>query len=182
MDEGEKRGIGREAVGLGSDGETILLDAGTPVYEFALLLKAKKNLTVVTNSFANALALMDSPEVHIILVGGTVQPRRKATLGPLAVRFLEDFHVDKAFLAFNGVDIETGFTVVDFEAAELKRKMMACAAETVVLSDSSKIGQRAFASVGPLSTANVLITDSHISNTDLPRIAEPGPKVNVAAL
>src|SRR5438477_12539278 len=107
---------------------------------------------------------MDSPEIQVILVGGAVQTRRKAALGPLAVRFLDDFHVDKAFLAFNGVDIEAGFTVVDFEAAELERKMMACAAEMVVLSDSSKIGQRAFAAVGPLNSANVLITDSRISN------------------
>src|SRR5437868_15429980 len=105
MHQAEKRAIAREAAALINDGETILLDAGTTVYELALLLKAKRNITVVTNSLANCLTLMDSPDTEVILVGGPIQPRRRATLGPLAVRFLEDFHVDKAFLAFNGVDV-----------------------------------------------------------------------------
>jgi DeoR family fructose operon transcriptional repressor len=180
MHQAEKQAIAREGAALVNDGETILLDAGTSVYELALSLKSKRNITVVTNSLANVLALMDSPEIEVILVGGSVQPRRRAALGPLAVRFLDDFHVDKAFLAFNGVDVDAGFTVVDFEAAEIKRKMMSRAAETVVLSDSSKIGQRAFAAVSPLRAANVLITDSQISETNISRIAERGPKVIVS--
>ena len=71
MHQAEKRAIAREAVALVNDGETILLDAGTTVYEFALLLKAKRNITVLTNSLANVLALMDSAEIAVILVGGS---------------------------------------------------------------------------------------------------------------
>jgi DeoR family fructose operon transcriptional repressor len=181
MHQAEKRAIAREAAALVNDGETILLDAGTTVYELALALKIKRNVTIVTNSLANALALMDSPEIAVILVGGSIQQRRRATLGPLAVRFLEDFHVDKAFLAFNGVDVEAGFTVVDFEAAEIKRKMMSCAAEIVALSDSSKIGQRAFAAVAPLSAASLLVTDWHISDDFRAAIDERGVRLHIVS-
>ena len=182
MHQQEKRAIARDAAALVNDGDTLLLDAGTTVYELALSLKSKRDITVVTNSLANVLALMDSPQIEVILVGGQIQPRRKAALGPLAVRFLDDFHVDKAFLSFNGVDVEAGYTVVDFEAAEIKRKIMSCAAESVVLCDSSKIGQRAFANVGQINAAHIFITDSQISKTAQAQIAERGPKVIIAAM
>jgi DeoR/GlpR family transcriptional regulator of sugar metabolism len=158
----EKKAIAAAAAEMVKDGETIILDAGTTVYEFALALRGRKSLTVVTNSLVNAQALSDSAGVEVILIGGTIQPHRRATLGPLAVRFLESFHVDRAFLAFNGVHPEAGFTVVDFHAAEIKRQMMARAVESIVLSDASKLGKTAFARVAAISSASTIITDSSV--------------------
>lgn len=176
----EKRAIAGAAADLVANGETVLLDAGTTTYELALLLRDRQRLTVVTNSLANAQALSDSPGLEVILVGGLLQPRRKALLGPLAARFLDSFHVDRAFLAFNGVHPAAGFTVTDFDAAELKRRMMASATESIALADSGKIGQVAFAKVGPLSAAARLITDSGASPDILARLSETGLDVTVA--
>jgi DeoR/GlpR family transcriptional regulator of sugar metabolism len=162
MRHAEKRAIAAAAAAFVKEGDTIILDAGTTVNELAVLLRNRKSLTVVTNSFANVQTLADSPYIKVIVIGGELQMRRRATLGALAVRFLEGFHVDRAFMSFNGVDPESGYTVVDFEAAEMKRQMMSHAAESVVLSDSSKMGQKAFASVGPIDSASTLITDSGI--------------------
>ena len=180
MRQEEKRLIAAAAADLVKPGDTILLDAGTTTYEAALVLRDAPKLTVVTNSLANAQALMDSPGIEVVLIGGAVQPRRRAILGPLATRFLEDFHVDRAFLAFNGVHHEAGFTVVDFEAAELKRRMMACAAEVVVLSDSGKIGQVAFARVAALTSARLLITDAGAIGDEMNAIEANGLEVLVA--
>ena len=180
MRHAEKRAIARAAAALVKDGETVLLDAGTTTYEVALRLKARASLTVVTNSLANALELMDSAGIELILVGGSLQPRRRATLGPLAAAFLDDFHVDHAFLAFNGVHPQSGFTVVDFDAAETKRRMMACAAETIVVADSSKIGQIAFAGVAPLSAADLLITDAGATAEDRAALEEAGLRLLIA--
>jgi DeoR family fructose operon transcriptional repressor len=177
----EKRAIARAAAALVENGETVLLDAGTTTYELALLLKERHRLTVVTNSLANAQALSDSPGIDVILVGGLLQPRRKALLGPLAARFLESFHVDRAFLAFNGVHPSGGFTVTDFDAAELKRRMMAAASESIALADSGKIGQVAFAKVGPLSEAARLITDPGAPSDMVARLSETGLEVIVAS-
>jgi DeoR/GlpR family transcriptional regulator of sugar metabolism len=58
------------------------------------------------------------------------------------------------------VSAEAGYTVVDFDAAQVKRAMIACAREVVVVADSSKLGATAFASVCPLSAAHLLITDA----------------------
>jgi DeoR family fructose operon transcriptional repressor len=181
MRHAEKRAIAREAAGMVEDGETILLDAGTTTYELALCLRDRPALTVVTNSIPIAMAFVENSAVDVMLVGGRVHPRRLATLGPLAVRFLGAFRVDRAFLSFNGVDVEAGFTVVDFEAAESKVGMMASAREVVVLADSDKIGRVAFARVGPVSSAQVLVTDSGIGNRERRMLEEAGLTVCVAA-
>jgi DeoR/GlpR family transcriptional regulator of sugar metabolism len=177
MRHAEKRAIARAAADMVQDGETILLDAGTTTFEIALLLKERAALTVVTNSIPVAAALMESPGIQVTLVGGKVQPRRLAILGPPAVRFLEAFHVDRAFVAFNGVHAVTGFTAVDFDAAEMKRKMMECASETVVVADASKIGKVAFAVAAPLSEARLLITDQSVSEEQRTALEAAGLRV-----
>ena len=182
MRHAQKRAIALEAASLVDDGETILLDAGTTTYELALALRDRPALTVVTNSIPIALALMENERIEVMLVGGRVQPKRLAVLGPLAVRFLGSFRVDRAFLSFNGVDVEAGFTVVDFEAAESKERMMACTRETVVLADSEKIGRTAFARVAPISSARRLVTDDGIRDADRRALQEAGLEVLVAPL
>jgi DeoR family fructose operon transcriptional repressor len=177
----EKQAIARAANGLVENGETVLLDAGTTTYELALLLKERPRLTVVTNSLANAQALSDNPGIDVILIGGLLQPRRRALLGPLAVRFLEAFHVDCAFLAFNGAHPTAGYTVIDFDAAELKRRMICSATRAVALADSSKIGQIAFARAAALSEASLLITDDGAPAGSIQQFREAGIEVIVAS-
>jgi DeoR family fructose operon transcriptional repressor len=176
----EKRAIAQAAAELVANGETILLDAGTTTYELALLLKERQRLTVVTNSLANAQTLSENPGIEVIVTGGTLQARRRALLGPLAARFLESFHVDRAFLAFNGVHHQAGFTVTDFDAAELKRRMVGAATQVVAVADSGKIGQIAFAKAAELREADMLVTDSGAAPESLNAIREAGLKVVVA--
>ena len=177
----EKQAIARAAADLVEDGQTILLDAGTTTYELALVLRERPKLTVVTNSIPIALTLTENDALEVMLVGGRVQPRRLAALGPLAVRYLSAFRVDTAFLSFNGVDADAGLTVVDFEASEAKERMMECARETIVLADSAKIGRIAFARVAPVSSAALLITDDEIVEEDRTAIEAAGLAVRMAA-
>lgn len=160
--QGEKARIGLAAAARVQDHETVLLDAGTTTYEVAVRLKERMGLTVVTNSLEAAWELMDAPPGHlnVVVVGGAVHARRRAILGPLAADFLENIQVDRAFIGINGVHETAGWTVVDFDAAQVKRAMMARAREIVVVADASKLGAAAFARVAPLSAAHVLVTDT----------------------
>ena len=158
----EKAQIGAAAAARVRDHETVILDAGTTTYEIAVRLKGRLGLTVVTNSLEAAWELMDAPPGHVetIVVGGNVHARRRATLGPLAAEFLTRLQVDRVFLGVNGAHPDAGWTVVDFDAAQVKRAMIARAREVVVVADGSKLGAAAFASIGPLSLAHVLVTDT----------------------
>lgn len=170
----EKQAIARAAVTQVNEGETVLLDAGTTCHEIAVLLKEFQRLTVVTNSLASAQILAENDDITIILIGGILQHQRRAALGTLATQFLEPIQCDRAFVAMSGVHVQAGFTVIDFDAAQIKRKMMDKAKQAIVVADSSKIGQTSFAGVAPLSAASLLITDSGITAEDRAALEETG--------
>lgn len=177
----EKRAIARLAVSLVHEGETLLLDAGTTCHEIALALKEFRRLTVVTNSLASAQALAENDGIETVLIGGVVQPRRRATLGALAAQFLDPIQCDRAFVAVSGVHPTAGFTVVDFDAAQVKRRMLEKGKQAIAVADSSKIGQTAFACVAPLSAAHLLLTDSGIRSEDRAALEEAGLRVQCSA-
>ena len=170
----EKKRIGQAAALLVRDGETVLLDAGTTTHEVGLALLARRDLTVVTNALPTALALMDAPGISTIIIGGQIQSRRKATLGPLAADFLGPFRADRAFLGVSGVDAQAGITAVDFDAVLVKRALLAHAGEIVVVADGSKIGQAAFALIAPLSSVDLLVTGGALSVEAEPILLEAG--------
>lgn len=179
----EKSRIGAVAAARVRDHETVILDAGTTTFEIAVRLKDRVGLTVVTNSLEAAWELMDAPPGHIeiIVIGGNVHASRRATLGPLAVDFLGRLRVDRAFIGVNGVDSDAGWTVVDFDAAHVKRAMLERAREVVIVADSTKIGAAAFASIGPLSVAHVLVTDAPPENGLSVALATASVEISVAA-
>ena len=162
---GEKKRIGQAGADLVRDGETVLLDAGTTTHAVGLALASsnKRDITVVTNALPTALALMDVTGISTILIGGLIQPRRRATLGPLAADFLAPFRADRVFLGVSGVQASAGITAVDFDAVLVKRAMISHAGEVVVVADYSKIGQVAFAHIAPLSSVDILLTDEHLT-------------------
>ncbi|MDR3709181.1 MAG: DeoR/GlpR family DNA-binding transcription regulator [Capsulimonadaceae bacterium] len=174
----EKRRIARIAAMRVRDNETVLLDAGTTVTEMTPFLLERRGLTVVTNSLPTAFELAESGSVAVVLIGGQVHSERRATLGPLATEFLRDMNVDRAFIGINGANEDAGWTVIDFDAAQVKRSMMARAREVVVVADHSKLGEATFASIGPLSAAQYLITDAPIERDSL-RVALDAAGVEV---
>jgi DeoR family fructose operon transcriptional repressor len=177
LNQAEKRCIAEAAANLVHDGETLLLDAGTTCHEIALLLKEFRRLTVVTNSLASAQAIAENDGLEVVLIGGTLQPRRRASLGALAVRFLEPIQCDRSFVGVSGVHPEAGLTVVDFDAAHLKRAMLQKGRQAVIVADCSKVGQAAFACIGPLASAHLLITDAGVSAEDRAALEECGLRV-----
>jgi DeoR/GlpR family transcriptional regulator of sugar metabolism len=172
----EKKRIGEAAAALIRPGETVLIDAGTTTHEVGIALAAsgKTEITVVTNNLPTALLLMDVPGIEVIVIGGQAQSRRRATLGPLAVAALAPMRVDRLFLGVSGIDTVAGFTAVDFDAVAAKQAMLAAARSTVVVADSSKIGQVAFAQVAPLSSASLLVTDADLSDETESQLREAG--------
>ncbi|MEW8977978.1 MAG: DeoR/GlpR family DNA-binding transcription regulator [Symbiobacterium sp.] len=155
----EKMAIARVAAGMVHDGASIILDAGTTTLEVARLLKDRRDLTVVTNSYPIAAELAEAPGVEVIVTGGSVRGTTLALVGPLAERALEQVNVDITFLGTNGIDLERGLTTPTPAEASVKRRMIAAARKVVVVADSTKAGRVAFATVAPVSKMDMLITD-----------------------
>ncbi len=176
-----KQQIAMSAVERVRTGDSVLLDAGTTCFEIALLLCKKSNLTILTNAPASAEMLAATGRHEVVLIGGVFQAHRKALMGPLACRFLEPVQCDVAFIGVNGVHPSAGFTASDFDAAQMKLAMHQHARETVVVADTSKLGQVAFALIGALNIADILITDARISSTECRVLEQAGLDVVVAS-
>ncbi|WP_010097738.1 DeoR/GlpR family DNA-binding transcription regulator [Ornithinibacillus scapharcae] len=167
----QKRFIAKKALSYVKDGQTILLDSGTTTLELARLLKSHSNLTIITNDIKIAAELVDS-KLKVIITGGELQNDVGALFGPQTHHFLKNIHVDIFFLGAHAIHHETGITSPTFEKSLVKQLMMDAAERTLLLADSSKIGERAFSKVCDLSDLSGFITDEDIPAEDRMKLAE----------
>jgi DeoR family fructose operon transcriptional repressor len=154
-----KQRIGRAALGLIEDGDTIVLDTGTTTLELARCLNQRKNITVVTNDIVIAQVLEDMESVKVIFMGGVLRKGFHCTIGVQGRAITEGLTVDKAFMAANGFSAAKGATTPDVQHAETKKRMIAIAAKTILLCDRTKLGRVAFAQFLPPDQLDVLVTD-----------------------
>jgi DeoR family fructose operon transcriptional repressor len=169
-----KLAIARKALELIDDGDTIALDTGTTTMELARLLGSKKDLLVVTNDLEIALEAEKHDGTTVVLTGGTLRRLYHCTIGPQAAQQLHDLRVDKTFLAANGISVEAGITTPNIDLADIKRKLIDIAKETILLGDSSKIGRVSFKRVAGLQEISLLLTDSGLSATQQEKLREAG--------
>jgi DeoR family fructose operon transcriptional repressor len=163
MFEAQKQAIAAKAFERLNDFDSIVLDAGTTTLELARLIgQSNLHLTVITNSTTVSSVIAQNPHVELIAVGGKVRLNVLAAVGHLAIEFLRRFNVNKAFVAANGVSLDSGLTTPDLDEAEVKRAMLGCANERYVLADHSKFNRVALCQIAPLSMVDVIITDSGI--------------------
>lgn len=157
-----KIGIGKRAAQLVKDGDSIALDVGTTTLEIARNLKERQNLTVITPSLHIANVLANQSGIRLILPGGIVRDGELSMVGRLTEDALDRFHVDKLFLGVGGIDLEAGLTEFNVDDSQVKQALIRRAKECIVVTDSSKFGNVAFAAVAPISVVNVIVTDSDL--------------------
>lgn len=160
-----KKWIGKIAAGLIDDGDSIAIDTGTTTLEMIRNLKGLHNLTIVTPSMYIANAIIENlaidSNVRLIVTGGVVRSGEFSMVGNIPERTLLELHVDKAFVTVAGISLENGLTEFNLEDAQVKKTLLKSATQKVIVSDSSKFGVTAFASICELSQINTLVTDSH---------------------
>ena len=156
----EKKRIAEAALAIIQNGDTILLDTGTTTMELARQLHRRKDLKVVTNDLDIARMLEDTAPFEVIVLGGMLRRGFHCTIGYLGLMDTTDLRVDKAFLGANAFSVDNGATTPAVQQAETKRAMLAMANQSILLCDSSKIGNAAFARFAPATAFDVLITDA----------------------
>jgi DeoR family transcriptional regulator of aga operon len=133
-------------------------------------LKAVKDLKVVTNGIAVAMEICNSPGAQVLLIGGAVDPKELATVGPLAEETVQSIKVPKAFLGVLAVSLERGISVHSPAEVEINRRFLKSAKEVTIVADSSKF-KASFSSpfevhffyqVAKLTEVNRIVTDNKI--------------------
>lgn len=159
---GAKRAIARWAAGLVQDGDTILLDASTTVYNMAPFLAARRNLVVLTNGIAIGCRLAENRTNAVILVAGVIHPEHASMIGPLYEPVLRNHHIKTAFVSCRGFSLSAGLTETDVNEAAVKIRMVALAESTAVLADSTKFGQVYHAPFARADQVTHIFTDDRL--------------------
>ncbi|POP47636.1 DeoR/GlpR transcriptional regulator [Superficieibacter electus] len=155
----QKVAIGQYAASLIADGDSVILDNGSTVYELAVQLASKKDLTVITNDLNIALLLSQYPAINLNITGGVVIGNSLTLVGPDATRKFTEVYADWAFLGAEGVHPQAGITNVNAIELPTKKEILKSAKTRVVLADTSKLGYRALSHVCDIADIDMIITD-----------------------
>jgi len=161
--EARKRRIAERAIQFVSDGDSLLINAGSTTTEFARALADHKNLQVVTNGLTVALELGKNASSGVLVLAGTLDKKKMATV------FLPDFHdlmgirAPSAFLGVVGVRIPDGPMMLTLQEARMNQAFVEASTEVTLLVDSSKFQAEAMYRVVPLERISRIITDGGIA-------------------
>jgi DeoR/GlpR family transcriptional regulator of sugar metabolism len=171
----QKERIARLAASFVSDGETLILDAGTTTGRLARRLRGRERLTVITNGITTLTELADAENVDVICLGGDLRHISQGFVGPLAELSLARLTADRVFLGADGLDARFGICEASPVQTRLKELMMDRADHVYVLADSSKLGTAPFDAWAPIERPWTLITDSDATEEQLApfRVLEP---------
>jgi DeoR family fructose operon transcriptional repressor len=175
----EKAAIARLAVTFVQEGDTIFLDAGSTTRQIARELRHHRRITVVTNALNIAWELASS-DLDLVVTGGQLRPGILSHVGPLAEQAIASLHVDKLFLAANGVDVEKGVTTPSLIEAQTKRAMIDRASQVILVVDHTKLGRVTLSSICDLDRIHHLITDEGLPAAAGHAITKSGVKLHVA--
>jgi len=158
----EKQAIGKKTVELISNDDTIILDSGTTTLEVAKNLGGFRNLTIITNALNVAGQLVSSPNIKVIMLGGTLRHSSLSVLGPVAEANIRDYYCDKLIMGVDSIDSRYGISTPTIEEAHLNRLMIEIAKQVIVVTDSSKFLRKSFAFIAPISDVDVVVTDANV--------------------
>lgn len=175
----EKETIARCAAQRVQDGDSILLDASSTVYYFALTLESRQRLRVVTNGLDVARLLAKNPSNTVILIGGILNQDGSSLTGLFSEQAIGELHVQKAFVSCSGFSVARGLTEVHLAEAHLKRKAIESAQQVFALIDSSKLGQEDLTPFARPEQICCLYTDAGISLEWRERIEQAGITLQV---
>ena len=185
----EKQRIGRAAAALVAAGASVALNGGTTTSEVARALATRPDLqdgtgtpavTVVTNAMNIANELAVRQHVKIVVTGGVTRSQSYELIGPFATLVLEQLALDWAILGVNGLDPVAGATAHHEGEASINHLMATRAAQVMIVTDCSKLGERAFARVCALDEIDVIVTDQNAAPATLAAFTERGIRVVTA--
>ena len=155
----EKARIGRAALDLVHNGDTVFISGGTTTLELAKLLPGQRRLTVITNALRVLDLLADQPGIDLVTLGGAVRPGEQTTHGHLTELGVAQFRADKLFYGIEAISLQHGLTHSQISEVSTDRALVNAATQTIVLADHTKFGRVAPALVVPLERVHVIVTD-----------------------
>lgn len=175
---GEKSRIARLAAGLIEDGQTVILDGGSTVAAVAHELSTK-HLHIVTNSLPIAESLESLRNIELTLTGGYLDPRLRVMLGPFCEQMLGAIRADAVIMGIGSIT-EAGFSNNNTLVVGSEQKMIEVANKVIIVADNTKFGRGGMIPVAPLSSADIVISDTGLGQEYVAMLQDIGIQVMLA--
>jgi DeoR/GlpR family transcriptional regulator of sugar metabolism len=173
----EKEEIGKKAVQLVEDGQTLIMGAGSTASILGNYLAQKKGLTIVTPSVSIARQLLSKEDFTVILTGGVLDLETHSLTGHLAELSIEQIRADIAFIGCDSISSTLDVMNVSFDIAVLKKCILRSAVQKILIADHTKFGKVHLASIGSISQLDKLVVDSGLPEDYVRRIRDMGVDV-----
>jgi DeoR family transcriptional regulator of aga operon len=174
-----KRRIGAAAAKRVGDREVVGLTGGTTTTEVARALVDRRQLTVVTNALNIGAELAVRPNLKLVMTGGVARSESYELVGPLAESALATLNLDLVLVGVDGITVDEGFTTHHEVEAHTNHALIDRARRVVVVADSSKLGQVAFARICGVDDVDELITDSDAAPEEVEAVRAAGLEVTL---
>lgn len=174
----EKNRIGKAAAEIVEDGQTIILDGGSTVAEVARYLLGR-SLQVITNSLPIAQIFANSQNVETTLTGGYLYPRLGVMLGPFCEQMLGTVSADLLIMGMGGITPQ-GLSNSNTLIVGSEKKMIEVSQKIIVVADRSKFGRNAMVHLAPLETADLIVSDSHLTQEFQELLNSRGVEIRLA--
>jgi len=154
-----KERIGRAAVRLVDDGQTVIINGGTTALEAARALVGLRNLTIVTNNLLVPSEVPQDALRDLYVLGGMCRIPSMVTIGPVGFTGIRGIRADVALIGVGGIS-ENGYSTSHLGEAQMMQQMIESASRVVILADASKFGRHAFVHIGALEDSDALVTNT----------------------
>ena len=155
----EKQIIGKLIAEIVQDGETLMVDASTTSVFAGRYLKARKNITMITNSVGLLLEMSDVPGFRVISTGGNLRGDTLSLTGNQVDKVFSSYVVDTAIFSCKGIDVAAGVTDSNEVNAYIKRTILGAAKRKMLAVDHTKFGQTALVRICKTEELTHVITD-----------------------
>ncbi|MEH7252804.1 DeoR/GlpR family DNA-binding transcription regulator [Neobacillus niacini] len=163
----EKKQIALEASSLLKNGNSILIDAGSTMYEFAKCISPNVTITAFITAMNIAEVLEDMENITKIVLGGVFRSKTTTMVSSMMEQMISSIYVDKLFIAATGLSFTHGFTCNDILEADVKKTLLKSAKEVYWLVDSSKVGKISSFQISSFNSSHTIITDDKIQPENL---------------
>ena len=137
----EKKKIALKAMDFIQDNTSYFLDSSSTVSHLLYYFPHFKDLTVVTNSFNNAMILLQNHNSKIYFTPGLAYSKTNCVLGADSLDYIRKFNCDYFFFSCSGLSLNQGVTEASFEQSLIKKEMLLNSKTHILLADHTKFNK-----------------------------------------
>lgn len=154
----EKRYIAELASKFIENGDIIFIDSGTTTIELFDFIKDKE-LTIVTNNIEFITLSIPYEQLNIICTGGILERKTRSFVNFNNPDFLENYNINKAFMASTGISIKNGVTNSSPLESNLKQMVVKKCKEVYLMIDDIKFDKQGLITYCSLEEIDYIITN-----------------------